>query len=162
DETQLKSYFELNRVLNDGVFWAATQLYGITFKERHDLPVYHPDVRVFDVFENDGSQLGLFYLDYFTRDNKNGGAWMSNFVEQSTLLGKKPVVYNVANFTKPANGQPALLSFDDVITMFHEFGHALHFLFSSATYPTLGRDVARDFVEFPSQFNENWALYPAV
>ncbi|HEX5183234.1 MAG TPA: M3 family metallopeptidase [Allosphingosinicella sp.] len=163
DESEIKPYFELNRVLQDGVFYAANRLYGISFKERHDIPVYQPDVRVFSVFDKDGSPLGLIYFDYFKRDNKSGGAWMSNFVGQSKLLGTKPVVYNVANFTKPAPGQPALLSFDDVTTMFHEFGHALHGLFASQVYPTLsGTNVARDFVEFPSQFNENWALEPSV
>jgi len=163
DEDRIKPYFELNRVLEDGVFYAANQLYGITFKERHDLPVYHPDVRVFDVFDADGKQLALWYCDYFKRDNKNGGAWMDVFVNQSRLLGTLPVVYNVANFTKPAPGQPALLSFRDVTTMFHEFGHALHGMFANTMYPSLsGAQVARDFVEFPSQFNENWASYPAV
>jgi peptidyl-dipeptidase Dcp len=163
DQNELKPYFELDRVLHDGVFYAANQLYGITFKERHDIPVYQPDVRVFDVLDKDGSELGLIYFDYFKRDNKAGGAWMSNFVGQSRLLGTRPVVYNVANFTKPAPGQPALLSFDDVTTMFHEFGHALHGLFADGEYPTLsGASVARDFVEFPSQFNEHWALYPEV
>jgi len=159
DQNELKPYFELNRVLEDGVFYAANQLYGVTFKERHDIPVYQSDVRVFDVFDKDGSLLGMFYCDYFKRDNKSGGAWMSNFVNQSKLLGTKPVIFNVANFTKPAPGQPALISFDDVTTMFHEFGHALHGLFASQQYETLsGTNVARDFVEFPSQFNENWAL----
>jgi len=159
DESQIKPYFELNHVLEDGVFYAAGELYGLTFKERKDLPVYHPDVRVFDVIDADGSQIGLFYADYFKRDNKNGGAWMDNLVGQSKLLGTKPVIYNVANFTKPSPGQPALLSFDDVTTMFHEFGHALHGFFAKQTYPTLsGTSVARDFVEFPSQFNEHWAL----
>ncbi len=163
DQSELKPYFELNSVLKDGVFYAANQLYGITFKERHDIPVYQQDVRVFDVYDKDGSPLGLFYFDYFKRDNKSGGAWMSNFVGQSKLLGTKPVIYNVANFTKPAPGQPALLTFDDVTTMFHEFGHALHGLFANQEYPTLsGTNVARDFVEFPSQFNEHWALYPDV
>lgn len=163
DENQLKPYFELNNVLENGVFYAANQLYGITFKERHDIPVYQPDVRVFDVFDKDGSVLGMIYFDYFKRDNKSGGAWMSNFVGQSKLLDTKPVVYNVANFTKPAPGQPALLTFDDVTTMFHEFGHALHGLFANETYPTLsGTNTARDWVEFPSQFNEHWALYPDV
>ena len=163
DENQLKPYFELDRVLKDGVFYAANKLYGLTFKERHDLPVYQPDVRVFDVFDKDGSQLGIIYFDYFKRDNKSGGAWMSNFVNQSTLLGTKPVVYNVANFTRPAPGQPALISFDDVTTMFHEFGHALHGLFGNTKYETLsGTSTARDWVEFPSQFNEHWALYPDV
>ena len=163
DESQIKPYFELDRVLREGVFHAATQLYGITFKERTDLPVYHPDVRVFEVSDADGSPLALFYADYYKRDNKRGGAWMSNFVDQSKLLGTKPVVYNVANFTKPAPGQPALLSFDDVTTMFHEFGHALHGMFAATEYPTLsGTAVPRDFVEFPSQFNEHWALEPGV
>ena len=163
DDNELKPYFELDRVLKDGVFYAANQLYGVTFKERHDIPVYQPDVRVFDVFDKDGSQLGLIYFDYFKRDNKSGGAWMSTFVNQSHLLGTKPVVYNVANFTKPAPGQPALLSFDDVTTMFHEFGHALHGLFADQQYETLsGTATARDWVEFPSQFNEHWALYPDV
>ncbi len=163
DQNELKPYFELSNVLENGVFYAATQLYGITFKERHDIPVYQPDVRVFDVIDKDGSQLGMIYFDYFKRDNKNGGAWMSNFVNQSHLQGTKPVVYNVANFTKPAPGQPALISFDDVTTMFHEFGHALHGLFANQRYETLsGTSVARDYVEFPSQFNEHWALYPDV
>jgi peptidyl-dipeptidase Dcp len=163
DQSELKPYFELDKVLQDGVFYAANQLYGITFKERHDIPVYQPDVRVFDVFDKDGSQLGIFYCDYFKRDNKAGGAWMSNWVQASHLMGTKPVVYNVANFTKPAAGQPALISFDDVTTMFHEFGHALHGLFADGNYPTLaGANTARDWVEFPSQFNEHWALYPKV
>jgi len=163
DEQQIKPYFELNRVLQDGVFYAANQLYGLTFKERHDIPVWQPDVRVFEVFDKDGSHLGLFYCDYFKRDNKNGGAWMDVLATQSKLLGDKPVVYNVANFQKPAPGQPALLTFDDVKTMFHEFGHALHGLFASQMYPSLsGTNVARDFVEFPSQFNEHWALEPQV
>ena len=163
DEAQVRPYFELNNVLQNGVFYAATQLYGITFKERHDLPVYHPDVRVFEVFDADGKPLALFYCDYYKRDNKNGGAWMSNFVDQSRLLGTLPVVYNVANLPKPAEGQPALITFTDVTTMFHEFGHALHGMFAASEYPTLsGTSVARDFVEFPSQFNEHWATYPAV
>jgi len=163
DENEVKPYFELNKVLQDGVFYAANQLYGLTFKERHDLPVYQPDVRVFDVFDKDGSQLGLFYCDYFKRDNKSGGAWMDNMVVQSKLLGLKPVIYNVCNFTKPAPGEPALISFDDVKTMFHEFGHGLHGLFGSQQFPSIsGTNTARDFVEFPSQFNENWALYPKV
>lgn len=137
-------------MLQNGVFYAANQLYGLTFKERKDLPVYQPDVRVFEVFDKDGKSLALFYCDYFKRDNKGGGAWMDNFVGQSKLLGTKPVVYNVTNFTKPAAGQPALLSFDDVITMFHEFGHALHGMFADEQYPTLsGTATARDFVEFP-------------
>jgi peptidyl-dipeptidase Dcp len=163
DDAQVKPYFELNSVLENGVFYAANQLYGITFKERHDLPVYQPDVRVFEVFDADGKHLALFYCDYFKRDNKNGGAWMSEFVGQSRLLGTSPVVYNVANLPKPAEGEPALISFTDVVTMFHEFGHALHGMFSNVRYPTLaGTSTARDFVEFPSQFNEHWAIYPAV
>jgi peptidyl-dipeptidase Dcp len=163
DESQIMPYFELNSVLQNGVFYAANKLYGLTFKERHDIPVYHPDVRTFEVFDADGSPLALFYFDYFKRDNKSGGAWMNSFVGQSGLLGTKPVVSNVANFTKPAPGQPALLSFDDVTTMFHEFGHALHGMFSEVEYPTVaGTRVPRDFVEFPSQFNEHWALEPTV
>ena len=163
DENAVKPYFEINTVLENGVFYAAHLLYGISFKERKDIPVYQPDVRVFEVFDTDGKPLALFYCDYWKRDNKNGGAWMSEFVGQSKLLGTLPVVYNVANFTKPAAGQPALISFDDVTTMFHEFGHALHGMFADATYPTLsGTSVPRDFVEFPSQFNEHWATYPDV
>ncbi len=163
DEDQEKPYFEVFNVLQNGVFYAATQLYGITFKERKDIPVYNPDVRVFEVFNPDGKPLALWYCDYFKRDNKNGGAWMSNFVGQSKLLGTLPVVYNVANFPKPAPGEPALISFTDVTTMFHEFGHGLHGMFSNAQYPLLsGTNVPRDFVEFPSQFNEHWASYPAV
>jgi peptidyl-dipeptidase Dcp len=163
DQSQVKPYFELDRVLHDGVFYAANRMYGITFKERKDIPVYQPDVRVFEVFDANGKPLALFYCDYFKRDNKSGGAWMDSFVDQSGLLGTLPVVFNVANFTKPAPGQPALLSFDDVTTMFHEFGHALHGMFSNVEYPTLaGTNVPRDFVEFPSQFNEHWALEPSV
>lgn len=163
NQDQLKPYFVLDKVLQDGVFYAAGQLYGLSFKERHDLPVYHPDVRVFDVFDSDGSELGLIYLDYFKRDNKSGGAWMNNLVQQSHRLGTRPVICNVANFAPPAPRQPALLTFDDVTTMFHEFGHALHGLFANQQYPSLsGANTARDWVEFPSQFNEHWALYPAV
>ena len=163
DDAQIKPYFELNNVLENGVFYAANQLYGITFKERKDIPVYQPDVRVFDVLDADGKLLALFYCDYFKRDNKNGGAWMSNFVGQSKLLGTRPVVYNVGNLPKPAPGQPALISFDDVITMFHEFGHGLHGMFADTVYPSIsGTATARDFVEFPSQFNEHWATYPAI
>src|SRR6202012_3446629 len=134
DEAEVRPYFEMNNVLENGVFYAANQLYGLTFKERKDIPVWHPDVRGFEVFNADGQSMALFYCDYFKRDNKGGGAWMSNLVDQSKLLGTKPVVYNVTNFTKPADGQPALLSFDDVITMFHEFGHALHGLFANEQY----------------------------
>src|SRR2546423_3994302 len=161
DESQIKPYFELEHVLHDGVFFAANKLYGITFKERKDLPVYQPDVRVFEVFDTNGKSLALFYADYFQRANKDGGAWQDSFVDQSNLLGTKPVVINVCNFTKPSPGQPALLSFDDVTTMLHEFGHALHAMFANIRYPLLG-GVSRDFVEFPSQFNEHWALDPTV
>jgi len=163
DDAALKPYFEINKVLTDGVFYSATRLYGVTFKRRTDLPVYHPDVMVYEVFDFDKKPLGLMYFDFWKRDNKTGGAWMSNYVGQSKLLGTKPVIYNVGNFTKPAAGQPALISFDDVNTMFHEFGHALHGLFANQTYPLLsGTNVARDFVEFPSQFNEHWALHSEV
>lgn len=162
-EAEIKPYFELGNVLQNGVFFAATELYGITFKERHDIPVYQPDVRVFEVDDVGGKPLALFYCDYFKRDNKNGGAWMSEFVGQSKLLGTLPVIYNVANLPKPAPGEPALISFDDVITMFHEFGHALHGMFSDTRYPSLsGTATAHDFVELPSQFNEHWAIYPAI
>jgi peptidyl-dipeptidase Dcp len=163
NEAEVKPYFELNQVLENGVFYAAYQLYGITFKERKDIPVYQPDVRVFEVSDADGKPLALFYCDYFKRDNKNGGAWMDVFVNQSKLLGTLPVVYNVANLPKPAPGEPALISFTDVTTMFHEFGHALHGMFANTEYPSLsGTATSRDFVEFPSQFNEHWALYPVV
>jgi peptidyl-dipeptidase Dcp len=163
DESEVKPYFELDNVLQNGVFYAAHQLYGLTFKERHDIPVYQPDVRVFEVFDADGKPLALFYCDYFKRDNKNGGAWMDNLVDESKLMGTLPIIYNVANFEKPAPGQSALLSFDDVTTMFHEFGHGLHGMFADTVYPSLsGTQVARDFVEFPSQFNEHWASYPEV
>jgi peptidyl-dipeptidase Dcp len=163
DESQVKPYFELDSVLKNGVFYAANQLYGITFKKRKDLPVYNTDVEVYEVFDKDGSSMALFYCDYFKRSNKNGGAWMDNLVGQSKLLGLKPVIYNICNFTKPAEGQPALISFDDVTTMFHEFGHGLHGLFADQQYPSLsGTATARDFVEFPSQFNEHWASYPQV
>ena len=163
DQSQIKPYLELNNVLQNGLFFAANQLYGLTFQERHDIPVYHPDVRVFEVLDANGKSLALWYCDYFKRDNKNGGAWMDNFVARSKLLNTLPVVYNVANFSKPAPGQPALLSFDDVTTIFHEFGHALHSMFADTEYPSLaGTDVPNDFVEFPSQFNEHWASYPAV
>jgi peptidyl-dipeptidase Dcp len=159
----LKPYFEFNKVLEDGVFYAANQLYGLTFKERKDIPVWSPDMRAFQVYDQDGKELAIFMIDPWKRDNKSGGAWMSNLVNQSYLRGTKPVVFNVENFTKPAPGQPALISWDDVTTMFHEFGHALHGMFASQEYPTLsGTSVARDFVEFPSQFNENWALDPKI
>jgi peptidyl-dipeptidase Dcp len=163
DENAIRPYFELDSVLKNGVFYAANQLYGLTFKARTDIPVYQPDVQVYEVFDSNGTALALFYTDYFKRDNKSGGAWMDNFVGQSTLRGTKPVIYNVANFAKPAPGQPALLSFDDVITMFHEFGHALNGMLADEKYPTLsGTSTARDFVEFPSQFNEHWASDSAI
>ena len=163
DEAEIKPYFELNNVLENGVFYAAHELYGLTFKERHDIPVWQQDVRVFQVFDADGKPMALWYCDYFKRDNKNGGAWMDQLASQSKLLGQLPVVFNVANFEKPGPGQPALLSFDDVTTMFHEFGHALHGMFADTEYPSLsGTQTPRDFVEFPSQFNEHWASYPAV
>jgi peptidyl-dipeptidase Dcp len=163
DDAEIKPYFELNNVLENGVFYAAGQLYGVRFRERKDIPVYQSEVRVFEVFDADGRPLALFFCDYFKRDNKNGGAWMSSFVRPSKLLGDLPVVYNVANLPKPASGEPALISFTDVTTMFHEFGHALHGMFARTRYPTLsGTTPARDFVEFPSQFNEHWALYPSV
>jgi peptidyl-dipeptidase Dcp len=163
DQEQVRPYFELDRVLQDGVFYVAHQLYGITFRERHDLPVYQSDVRVFEVFDADGSALGLFLGDYYARDNKQGGAWMDNFVEQSRLLGRRPVIVNNLNIPKPPAGAPTLLSFEEVTALFHEFGHALHGLFSNVQYPALaGTRVARDFVEYPSQFNEMWAREPAV
>jgi peptidyl-dipeptidase Dcp len=163
DDAEIKPFFELDNVLENGVFYAAHLLYGINFKERKDIPVYQPDVRVFEVIDVDGKPLALFFCDYFKRDNKNGGAWMSTFVGPSKLLGALPVIYNVANLPKPAAGEPALISFTDVTTMFHEFGHALHGMFANTRYPTLsGTTPARDFVEFPSQFNEHWAIYPAV
>ena len=163
DESQIKPYFELDRVLRDGVFFAANQLFGLEFDERSDIPVYHPDVRVFDVRDADGSQLALFYVDFFKRDNKIGGAWMDMFADQSRLLDSRAIVYNVTNFAKPAPGQPALLTFDEVGTLFHEFGHALHGMLSDVEYPMLsGTNVSRDFVEFPSQFNEHWALDETV
>ncbi|WP_417356167.1 M3 family metallopeptidase [Gallaecimonas pentaromativorans] len=163
DENQIKPYFELDNVLKNGIFFTMQNLFGITFKERHDLPVYHPDVRTFEVFDADGSSIGFFYADYFARDGKRGGAWMNAMVSQNNLLGKHPVVVNVLNIPKPAEGQPALLTFDEATTMFHEMGHALHGLFSNVKYPTLaGTSVPRDFVEFPSQFEEDWAINPKV
>src|SRR5699024_3615258 len=163
DEEEIKPYFELNSVLENGVFYAANKLYGLTFEEREDIPVYQEDVRVFEIFEGDASTVGLFYADLFKRDNKAGGAWMSNIVGQSNLFDTKQIIYNVCNFSKPSDDEPALLSFDNVITLFHEFGHALHGFFADQQYPSLsGTSVARDFVEFPSQFNEHWALYPSI
>jgi peptidyl-dipeptidase Dcp len=163
DDAQIRPYFELDSVLQNGVFFAANKLYGLTFKERKDLPVYHPDVRVFEVFEENGSTLGLFYADFFARPSKRGGAWMNNLVDQARILGTRPVVANNLNVVKPADGKPVLLSYDEVSTMFHEFGHALHGLFADSEYVLLsGSNTPRDFVEFPSQFNENWALVPEV
>ncbi|MFN3875357.1 MAG: M3 family metallopeptidase, partial [Flavobacteriales bacterium] len=163
DEAAVKPYLDFDRVLKDGVFFAANRLFGLSFKERGDLPVYHPDVRVFDVIDADGSPIGLIYGDFYARDNKNGGAWMSSFVDQSTLLGNRPVITQVCNYLKPAPGQPCLLSWDDVTTLFHEFGHGLHGLLSAQKYPKFsGTATSTDFVEFPSQLNENWALDPAV
>lgn len=163
DESQIKPYFELTTVLEKGVFFAAKQMYGISFKERKDLPVYNPDVVAYEVYDNDGKSMAIYYLDFYTRDNKNGGAWMSNFVNQSHYLKQKPVIVNVYNFSKPANGKPSLISFDDVITLFHEFGHTLHGLFANQQYQSLsGTAVPRDYVEFPSQINEHAALDPAV
>jgi peptidyl-dipeptidase Dcp len=161
DQAQVKPYFALDRVLQDGVFFAANQMYGITFKERKDLPVYNPDVRVWEVFDADGKSFALYYGDYFQRGNKGGGAWDDSFVDQTSLLGTRTVAVNVLNFQKPSPGQPALLSFDDVGGLFHEFGHALHGMFQNIKYPTLG-GTPRDWVEMPSQFNEHWALEPAV
>ncbi|WP_246271416.1 M3 family metallopeptidase [Amycolatopsis acididurans] len=163
DDATLRPYFELDRVLVDGVFFAAGKLYGLSFTERHDLPKYHPEVRVFEVFDADGSPLGLFLGDYYTRDSKRGGAWMNTFVDQSDLLGDRPVVVNNLNITRPPEGEPTLLSFDEVVTAFHEFGHALHALLSAVKYPTFsGTNVPRDFVEYPSQVNEMWMLWPEV
>ena len=158
DRAQVAPYFELNRVVEDGVFYAAHELYGLTFKERTDLPVYHPDVRTFEVFDHDGAPLALYVADFFARDSKQGGAWMSHFVRQTRLLGLKPVVTNNLNVPKPQPDQPALLTFEEVTALFHEFGHALHGMLSDVRYPLLqGTNVPRDFVEFPSQFNEMWA-----
>lgn len=163
DEAQLKPYFALDSVLNEGVFWTANQLFGIKFVERFDIPVYHPDVRVWEIFDHDGVGLALFYGDFFARESKSGGAWMGNFVEQSLLNETRPVIYNVCNYQKPAQDQPALLLWDDVITLFHEFGHTLHGLFATQRYATLsGTNTPRDFVEFPSQINEHWASHPQV
>ncbi|MGR7466577.1 peptidyl-dipeptidase Dcp [Klebsiella aerogenes] len=163
DEAQLKPYFALDRVLEDGVFWTASQLFGIRFVERFDIPLYHPDVRVWEIFDANGEGMALFYGDYFSRDSKSGGAWMDVFVEQSTLRAQHPVIYNVCNYLKPKAGGCALLSWDDVITLFHEFGHALHGLFANQRYASLsGTNTPRDFVEFPSQIYEHWAREPQV
>jgi hypothetical protein len=163
DQNQLRPYFEYNRVLIDGVFFAATKEYGITFKERKDLPVYDPDVRVFDVFDTDGKQLAIFLHDPYARANKRGGAWMNAYVGQNTLLGTHPVIANHLNIPKPAAGEPTLLTYDEARTMFHEFGHALHGMFSNVKYPRFsGTRVPRDYVEFPSQVNEMWMAWPEV
>lgn len=163
DTAALRPYLELERVLRDGVFFAASRLYGLRFVERHDLPVYHPQVRVFEVFEDDGSGLGLFLADLYTRDSKRGGAWMSSFVDQSTLLGTRPVVSVNLNLNRPPDGEPTLLTVDEVRTLFHEFGHALHGLLSQVRYPRFsGTSVPRDFVEYPSQVNEMWMFWPEV
>ena len=163
DESQIKPYFALNTVLEEGVFWAASQLFGIRFVERFDIPVYHPDVRVWEIFDHTGEGMALFYGDFFARDSKGGGAWMGNFIEQSHEFAARPVIYNVCNYQKPASGQTALLSWDDVITLFHEFGHTLHGLFARQRFATLsGTNTPRDFVEFPSQINEYWASHPQV
>lgn len=163
NEQEVRPYFELDNVLKNGLFYAAHQLYGITLTERHDLPVYNPDVRAFTVTDSNGKDIGIMYFDFFKRDNKSGGAWMSNFVGQSTLLGTKPVIYNVLNIPKPPTGQPVLLNAENVVGIFHEFGHALNGFFANTKYPSLsGASTARDFVEYPSQFNEHWAFYPDV
>ncbi|HHN8265433.1 TPA: peptidyl-dipeptidase Dcp [Klebsiella quasipneumoniae] len=163
DDAQLKPYFALERVLQDGVFWTASQLFGLRFVERFDIPVYHPDVRVWEIFDHNGEGMALFYGDYFARDSKSGGAWMDVFVEQSTLREQRPVIYNVCNYTRPQCEQSALLSWDEVITLFHEFGHALHGLFANQRYASLsGTNTPRDFVEFPSQIFEHWASHPQV
>ncbi|WP_229260915.1 M3 family metallopeptidase [Duganella levis] len=163
DENQLKPYFELNNVLTNGVFYAANKLYGLSFKERKDLPVYNPDVRVFDVFDADGKQLAIFIADMYARSNKQGGAWMNEYISQSSLLGTHSVVANHLNIPKPPAGEPTLLTYDEVKTAFHEFGHALHGMFSNVKYPRFsGTSVPRDFVEYPSQVNEMWAVWPEV
>ena len=163
DESQVKPYFEVNTVLEKGVFFTMNKLFGVTFTERKDLPVYHPEVRVFDVFNSDGSQIGLFYIDFFKRDSKRGGAWMSSFVDQSALLNEQPVIVNVLNNSRPADGEPGLISFDNVTTIFHEMGHGVHGLFSNVTYPSVsGTATPRDFVEFPSTFEEDWAIQPEI
>ena len=163
DASELRPYLELENVLRRGVFFAATRLYGLTFSEQTDLPLYHPDVRVFDVIDADGEPLGLFIGDFYARPSKRGGAWMNQYVPQSTLLDRQPVVANLVNIQKPPAGDPTLLTFDEVETLFHEFGHALHGLFSAVRYPYFsGTQVPRDFVEYPSQVNEMWATWPGV
>lgn len=163
NENDTKPYFALDSVVKNGIFYMAKQLYGVDFKERTDLPVYADGVKVYDVIDKDGKKMAIFYTDYYRRPTKSGGAWMSNWVEQSHLLGRHPVVYNVCNYAPPVNGQPTLLNMDETITLFHEFGHGLHGLFANQKYQTLsGTNVSRDFVEMPSQFHEHWATDPAV
>lgn len=163
DENEVKQYFEFDRVLKDGVFYTFNRLYGIRFEPRPDLPTYHPDVKAYELFDADGSSIAIFYADYFAREGKRGGAWMSSFVGQSHLTGQKPVVVNVMNIPKAPEGEPTLVSYDNVTTMFHELGHGLHGMFSDVKYPTLaGTSVSRDFVEFPSTFEEDWAAHPEV
>lgn len=163
DEDEVRQYFEFNRVLHDGVFYTMNRLYGLTFEKRDDLPTYHEDVEAYEVFDHDGTSLAIFYADYFARDGKRGGAWMTSFVGQSHLLEKKPVVVNVMNIPKAPDGEPTLISYDHVTTMFHELGHGIHGMLSDVNYPTLaGTSVSRDFVEFPSTFEEDWAAYPDV
>ncbi|RZM84673.1 dipeptidyl carboxypeptidase II [Pseudoalteromonas rubra] len=163
DESEVKAYFEFNRVLEDGLFFTMERLYGVTFKPRNDIPVYHPDVKAYEVFDADGTSLALFMADYFARDGKRGGAWMSSFVKQSGLDKQRPVVVNVMNIEKAPEGQPTLLSYSETTTMFHELGHGLHGMLSQVKYPTLsGTSVSRDFVEFPSTFEEDWAIHPEV
>jgi peptidyl-dipeptidase Dcp len=163
DESELRPYYELNHVITDGVFFAAGKLYGLTFKERHDIPVYQPDVRIWEVYDRDGKPLALFLGDYYARPSKRGGAWMNAYVQQSDLFATKPVVANHLNIPKPPPGEPTLLTHDEVRTAFHEFGHALHGMFSSVKYPRFsGTSVPRDFVEYPSQVNEMWASWPEV
>ncbi|WP_404340779.1 M3 family metallopeptidase [Pseudoalteromonas mariniglutinosa] len=163
DENAVKEYFEFNRVLEDGVFFTMNRLYGITFKARNDLPVYHPDVKAYELFDANGESLAIFFADYFAREGKRGGAWMSSFVKQSGLLNQKPVVVNVMNIQKAAQGEPTLISYAEATTIFHELGHGLHGMLSKVTFPTLsGTSVSRDFVEFPSTFEEDWAMHPEV
>ena len=163
DEAEVRQYFEFNRVLNDGLFYTMNRLYGVRFEPRPDLPVYHPDVKAYELFDVDGKSKAIFYADYFAREGKRGGAWMSAFVGQSNLLGNKPVVVNVMNIPKAPDGEPTLVSYDNVTTMFHELGHGLHGMLSDVNYPTLaGTAVSRDFVEFPSTFEEDWAAHPEV
>jgi peptidyl-dipeptidase Dcp len=162
DESQLKPYFEMKNVLENGVFFAATQLYGITFRPRSDLPKYHPDTWIYDVYDKDGSLLSIFIFDPYARSSKRGGAWMNTYVGQSALLGEKPVVANHLNIPKPSAGKPTLMTWDEVTTAFHEFGHALHGFFQDVRYPYFTMNVPRDFVEYPSQVNEMWADWPEI